>query len=1626
MSDALTILLIEDNPDDRVLIRHGLEKHFSALRINEVLSPATFDQALDGGDFDLVIVDYHLGWADGITVTRQVKQHYPETPVLMFTITGSEEVAVQAMKAGLDDYVLKSPSQFALLPGIIESLLRHGEQRRALAEAEARYRTLFDGVPIGLFRSTLDGRMLDANLALVALLNYPDRKTLLQAPVAELYLDPAVRTAMLAALDASGVVLSRELELRCYDGQPVLVSLNARQVPEVSGPPRYIEGSIEDITERKRIEAALRQSQLLNTNIIESVQEGVVVYDRDLRYLVWNRFMEDITGLKARDVLGKAASEVFPDLAAQGMLNLLQRVLQGETVRSSDIPYYVAHTGKTGWTQGTYSPLASPEGQVVGVVATIHDITKRKQTETEREHLLAAEQQRARQFAALNAAAANITSSLDLNEVLESFAFQLGQLLEVDSCSISMWDRASDTISMQVEYNVGPEDHANEWRRPVSLESIPMSAQVLRQNVTLQANRNSPNLPPLTAEYMEQYGIFSTLMLPLSAKGEVIGIVELEDNTRLREFDEQEIILAETITSQAAATIENARLFEATRRQLRELGALHTLASIGSQATDEDAFIGAATELISQYFYPDNFGVLLFDPSENALITHPSYQAPTLMAGAHINLTEGVCGRVFRSGQPVRLDDVSADPDYIRLDSGSQSELCVPLKLGKEVIGVVNAESHRLAAFTPDDERLMTTLAGQMTVVIERLRSREAEQRHARHLALLNSLGRDLSGLLEIHQLCQLVATRLHTDFGYTNVGVLFMEEGQQTLKLEAISRPYGDKIVPGIYRQSINEGLLGIAARTRKYVVSNNVDEHPDYIPPDVGGIRAELAIPLTADDELIGVLNIDSDQYNTFDADEISALTTLADQLALALAKARLLETERRQRQQAETLREVAAILSTATDREVVLDLILQQLHKVVAYDSAAVMLLRGSRLVIEAVGGNLPADMLGYFFEADENKPAQPILQERKTVILDDVRQFPGWLTSPKSEKILSWLGVPLVARGEVIGVLTVDGYRPNQFSQEDAQLTTAFAHHAANALENARLFAEVTESLAREQQLNEITRKLTQELGVESALADVVRMACESVGAEAGSLGLLLPDGETMEFPYVYNPMRNDYTRTSKRGEGLAWRLVETGESILLNAYSDHPESLEHHEAARAKAFIAAPVWAGDTVIGGLAVYFVTQPGHFSQRDLKTIETIGRQAGIAIQNARLFQETITALAREQRLNEVTLTISRALEQQTLFEQIGRLACELVGGDTASIGIINPETGEPVAGYYYNKPDEVDPAILPRGQGLMWDIMETGESLLVVDYRAHPKAMPTWVQAGVRGFIGVPIQTPEGVIGVLGIFSRDPARVFNERDLALVESIGRQAGVAVQNTRLYEELEDAYVQTVVALANAMDVRDSYTGNHSERMAVWVEEIGRALALPARDLESLRWAALLHDIGKIGVPDEVLLKPAALSDEEYRVIRRHPELGASIVAPVKKLTHVAPIIRSHQEWYDGSGYPDGLKGEDIPLGARVLAVVDAYSAITDNRVYRAARSPQTAIDELRAYSGTQFDPQVVSVFLKLLESKKKTGKARKAKTAPKPKAKSAPKAKRKSPAKKKTAPKAKTKTKKTARKAG
>lgn len=183
--------------------------------------------------------------------------------------------------------------------------------------------------------------------------------------------------------------------------------------------------------------------------------------------------------------------------------------------------------------------------------------------------------------------------------------------------------------------------------------------------------------------------------------------------------------------------------------------------------------------------------------------------------------------------------------------------------------------------------------------------------------------------------------------------------------------------------------------------------------------------------------------------------------------------------------------------------------------------------------------------------------------------------------------------------------------------------------------------------------------------------------------------------------------------------------------------------------------------------------------------------------------------------------------------------------------------------------------------------------------------------------------------------------------------------------------ENPQEVWMQFLINLSRYIDSRVSFNGKHSAQVAYWVRSTARKLDYEEFDARSIFWAALLHDIGKIGVPEYILSKAGPLSEQEWTMMRLHPIVGANIVKSLKTLAHIAPIIDAHQEKYDGTGYPQGLKGDEIPLGARILAVVDAYDAMTNDRVYRKACSHNEAAEELKQNGGTHFDPDVVEAFL-------------------------------------------------------
>jgi HD-GYP domain-containing protein (c-di-GMP phosphodiesterase class II) len=242
--------------------------------------------------------------------------------------------------------------------------------------------------------------------------------------------------------------------------------------------------------------------------------------------------------------------------------------------------------------------------------------------------------------------------------------------------------------------------------------------------------------------------------------------------------------------------------------------------------------------------------------------------------------------------------------------------------------------------------------------------------------------------------------------------------------------------------------------------------------------------------------------------------------------------------------------------------------------------------------------------------------------------------------------------------------------------------------------------------------------------------------------------------------------------------------------------------------------------------------------------------------------------------------------------------------------------------------------------------------------------------------------PLVNRGAVLGVIYLDNREKPDCFDEDDVALLSALANQSAVAIDNSRLYEEIQEAYHEAILALMNTIEAKDPYTRGHSQRTSRYALGIAQELGLTEEECDQIKTAAELHDIGKVGVKDLIIGKESPLSTIEFNSIQAHVLTGETIIKPIQNLYFTLPMIRHHHEHYDGAGYPDGLRGDQIPLGARIIGVADAFDAMTTQRPYNEPWSFEDALKEFEIQKEKQFDPDVVDALARFISRDNKAGK--------------------------------------------
>ncbi len=380
---------------------------------------------------------------------------------------------------------------------------------------------------------------------------------------------------------------------------------------------------------------------------------------------------------------------------------------------------------------------------------------------------------------------------------------------------------------------------------------------------------------------------------------------------------------------------------------------------------------------------------------------------------------------------------------------------------------------------------------------------------------------------------------------------------------------------------------------------------------------------------------------------------------------------------------------------------------------------------------------------------------------------------------------------------------------------------------------------------------------------------------------------------------------------------------------------------------------------------------------TEEDLQVVSAFAMNAAMLIHTARLYKLMQRHAYHLEHLIEINRRLSSSLQLDQVLQAVVHSALELLHCEAGSILLIDADTNELVFRTVAGPASKHLLGVrLPANVGIAGTVFRTGQPLIVNDVQADPRHYKEIDQKTAHStltLLAVPLMARDQVFGVIEVLNKTNGMPFNEDDCVTLTALAAPSAMALENAQLYSNLKQSFMETVRVIANAIEARDPYTAGHTGRVTRIAATIARELNWSREQLENLELGALLHDIGKIGIADDILRKPEGLTLDEYIKMQHHPIMGAQMLKGVSALQAALPYILYHHERYDGTGYPFGLSGTEIPIEGRLLTVADTFDAMTSDRPYRKALTYEQAIEEIVKHRGTQFDPEIVDALLRV-----------------------------------------------------
>ena len=512
--------------------------------------------------------------------------------------------------------------------------------------------------------------------------------------------------------------------------------------------------------------------------------------------------------------------------------------------------------------------------------------------------------------------------------------------------------------------------------------------------------------------------------------------------------------------------------------------------------------------------------------------------------------------------------------------------------------------------------------------------------------------------------------------------------------------------------------------------------------------------------------------------------------------------------------------------------------------------------------------------------------------------------------------------------------------------------------------------------------EVSSTLRAAKNLDEMLTSLLEEALRLVQAEAGSIWLCDSASDSIQLKVQRGGTEEHPGSSFKLGDGIPGITAKLGTPMIAAEFRLAAEVSEGHRQQLPEGIGGAcvPLHANESIVGVIFIQ-VTLPRELTRGEIRILETLAEIGGNSIHRMNLHEQTVKQLKRLAALRSIDLAISNVVDLQLTLKIVMNEVIEQLDVDAASILLIQSGTSrlEYIAGQgFYTR--DIEFTSLPIGEGNAGRALTERRIVMVPDLRATTddfKRAQLLSNEDFVSYYAVPLITKGQVKGVLEVFSR--SRLHPDREwLDFLDTLGGQVAIAIESSMLFQDLQRsnfelalAYDATIEGWSRALDLRDHETEGHTQRVTNLTLKLARRMGLSDERLILIRRGALLHDIGKMGIPDQILHKPEELNEEEQIIMRQHPQLAYDMLEPIAYLRDALDIPYCHHEKWDGSGYPRGLSGTQIPLEARLFTIVDVWDAITTDRPYRKGWPKEKALEYIRGESGKFFDPRLVEIFL-------------------------------------------------------